>query len=87
MGVMTRSDGDLAALWAQQQADAQRAQVSEVSSMDRVALLYFPASEGEWFVAEARELTFVDGNYATTLLARAFAACARSERAAGSSMR
>ena len=69
MGVMTQSDGDLAALWAQQQADAQRAQVSEVSSMDRVALLYFPASEGEWFVAEARELTFVDGNYATTLLA------------------
>lgn len=53
MGVMTQSDGDLAALWAQQQADAQRAQVSEVSSMDRVALLYFPASEGEWFVAEA----------------------------------
>lgn len=31
--------------------------------------MYFPASEGEWFVAEARELTFVDGNYATTLLA------------------
>lgn len=32
MGVMAQSDGDLAALWAQQQADAQRAQLSETSS-------------------------------------------------------
>lgn len=69
MGVMEESDGDLAALWAQQQADAQRAQLSETSSMSRTALLYFPAMEGEWFVAEPRDLSFVNGNYATTLLA------------------
>ncbi|HIS91571.1 MAG TPA: GerMN domain-containing protein [Candidatus Alectryocaccomicrobium excrementavium] len=69
MGVMAQSDGDLTALWAQQQADAQRAQLSETSSTSRTALLYFPAMEGAWFVAEPRDLTFVDGNYATALLA------------------
>lgn len=84
MGVMTQSDGDLAALWAQQQADAQRAQVSEVSSMDRVGAVVFPCQRRGMVCGGSRGIDLCGWQLCHYAASRAFAARARSERAAGS---
>ena len=70
VGVITQTDRDLATLWAQHQADADRIErLSTTSSFTRTAILYFPFGEGDWYIAEPQELTFVGENYATALLA------------------
>jgi len=69
VGVMGRNDGDLGTLWAQQQADAERVETLPNSSLTRTAMLYFPSQDGNWYIAETKEITFVGGNYATALLA------------------
>ncbi len=66
-GALTRTDGNLTALWAQQEADQDRFQQPN-GRLDRNATLYFPSQDGSYLLPEVRAVRFSDENYALELV-------------------
>ena len=66
-GALSKTDGNLTALWAQQQADQERfAQAG--GRLDRDATLYFPSADGNYLLPEVRPVRFSDVGYALELV-------------------
>jgi spore germination protein GerM len=66
-GALPKNDGNLTALWAQQQADQERfAQAG--GRLDRDATLYFPSADGDFLLPEVRSVRFSDVGYALELV-------------------
>jgi spore germination protein GerM len=66
-GALTRTDGNLTALWAQQEADRDRFR-QPGGRLDRNATLYFPSQDGLYLLPEVRAVRFSDENYALELI-------------------
>jgi spore germination protein GerM len=66
-GTLFRTDGNLTALWAQQQADQERLSQPD-ARLDRSATLYFSAPGGAYLLPEVRAVRLLDDNYARTLI-------------------
>ena len=49
---------DVTAVWAQMQAESERYLGNAQGSATRTAALYFPSTDGDWLLPEAREVTF-----------------------------
>ncbi len=77
-GSLTRTDGNLTALWAQQEADQERF-VQPDGRLDRTATLYFPSQDGAYLLPEVRPVRFSDDSYALELI-RQLAAGGKSSR-------
>ena len=67
-GVFSAIEGDVAAAWAQMQAEADRYLGNAQGSATRVAALYFPSADGRWLVPETREISFTEDTIADELL-------------------
>jgi len=66
-GALPRTDGNLTALWAQQQADQERFAQAD-GRLDREATLYFPSADGGYLLPEVRQVRFSDTGYALELV-------------------
>lgn len=66
-GSLTRTDGNLTALWAQLQADQERFNQPD-GRLDRNATLYFPSQDGGYLLPEVRAVRFSDDDYALELI-------------------
>jgi len=66
-GALTRTDGNLTAIWAQQEADQERFTQSG-GRLDRDATLYFPSPDGAYLLPEVRAVRFSDDGYALELI-------------------
>jgi hypothetical protein len=66
-GALTRTDGNLTALWAQQEADQERFTGAD-GRLDRNVTLYFPSGDGAYLLPEARAVRFADDGYALELI-------------------
>lgn len=66
-GSLSRSDGNLTALWAQQAADAERF-AQEDGRLDRDVTLYFPSADGAYLLPEVRPVRFASDDYALELV-------------------
>ncbi len=69
-GVFSAIEGDVAAAWAQMQAEADRYLGNAQGSATRVAALYFPSADGRWLVPETREISFTEDTIADELLSQ-----------------
>lgn len=58
LGVFTAIQDNIAAAYAQVQSESERASTDNGAEIRRNAALYFPAQDGEYLLAEVRELTF-----------------------------
>ena len=67
-GVFTGVGEDVATVWAQMQAEADRYLGDAQGSVTRVAALYFPSEDGNWLVPETREVTFGEDGCARALV-------------------
>jgi spore germination protein GerM len=66
-GALPKTDGNLTALWAQQQADQERfAQAG--GRLDRDVTLYFPSTDGDYLLPEVRSVRFSDVAYALEMV-------------------
>ena len=61
-GVFTEVETDVTAVWAQMQAESDRYQGNARGAATRTAALYFPSTDGQWLLPEAREITFTRGD-------------------------
>jgi spore germination protein GerM len=66
-GSLSRNDGNLTALWAQQAADEERF-TQQDGRLDRDATLYFPSADGTFLLPEARAVRFTSDDYALELI-------------------
>jgi len=66
-GALTRTDGNLTALWAQLQADQERFHQPD-GRLDRNVTLYFPSRDGGYLLPEVRAVRFSDDDYALELI-------------------
>jgi hypothetical protein len=66
-GSLSRNDGNLTALWAQQAADEERF-TQQDGRLDRDATLYFPSTDGGYLLPEVRSVRFTTGDYALELI-------------------
>ncbi len=66
-GTLTRTDGNLTALWAQQEADQERF-TQPGGRLDRNATLYFPSADGTYLLPTVRQVRFSDDSYALELV-------------------
>ncbi len=66
-GTLTRTDGNLTALWAQQEADQERFSGAD-GRLDRNATLYFPSRDGAYLLPEAHAVRFTSDAYALELI-------------------
>lgn len=68
-GTLAESDGNLTALWAQQQADEARFQTDPASAqIDRELTLYFAAWQDNRLLPQMRAVTLVDDNFVSCVL-------------------
>lgn len=66
-GSLSRNDGNLTALWAQQAADQERFS-QQGGRLDRDATLYFPSADGGYLLPEVRAVRFTSADYALELI-------------------
>jgi len=66
-GSLSRNDGNLTALWAQQAADEERF-TQQDGRLDREATLYFPSADGAFLLPEVRTVRFESADYALELI-------------------
>ena len=67
-GSLSRNDGNLTALWAQQAADEERFTQEKDGRLDRDATLYFPSADGAFLLPEVRAVRFTSEDYALELI-------------------
>ena len=67
-GVFTEVETDVTAVWAQMQAESDRYQGNAQGAATRTAALYFPSTDGQWLLPEAREITFTRGDLVVSLV-------------------
>ena len=67
-GVFTGAETDVAAVWAQMQAESDRYLGDAQASVTRTAALYFPSADGQWLMSEMREVTFTRATLVDTLI-------------------
>ena len=67
-GALVKIDGNVAASYAQIQAESERFPADGGATISRQALLYFPTQGNQYLLPEARELTFSSEDYASALL-------------------
>ena len=66
-GSLSKNDGNLTALWAQQAADEERF-TQQDGRLDRDATLYFPSADGAYLLPEVRAVRFTSADYALELI-------------------
>lgn len=66
-GALVGTDGNLTALWAQQQADQERF-LQAGGHLARNVTLYFASADGKFLLPEVRAVKFTDENYARELV-------------------
>ncbi len=66
-GALSRTDGNLTALWAQLQADQERITQPD-GRLDRNVTLYFPSQDGGYLLPEVRAVRFSNDDYALELI-------------------
>ena len=67
-GVFTGAETDVAAVWAQMQAESDRYLGDAQASVTRTAALYFPSADGQWLMSEMRAITFTRATLVNTLI-------------------
>ena len=88
-GVFTAVETDVTAVWAQMQAESERYLGNAQGSATRTAALYFPSTDGDWLLPEAREVTFAREGLVAALVGQLCAGpasltCARAVSPTGS---
>lgn len=67
-GTFVRAEENAAAAYAQTQVESERFLAGGGASLSRSALLYFPSSDGQYLLPEAREVSFSSSDYALALI-------------------
>ena len=67
-GVFTGAETDVAAVWAQMQAESDRYLGDAQAQVTRTAALYFPSADGQWLMSEMRAITFTRATLVNTLI-------------------